>query len=353
MLEESYDDLFNKMDNINRDRKGRYELKEIDHDEEDAGMDHCSDCNSTRIVEQEGKYVCTECGVSNGMVIDFKQEWRFYGSEDNKNSDPSRCGIPTNELLPNSSIGSVIGFGSNESYVQRRIRNMQYWNAIPYKEASLRDAFDSITTVCHNAGISTCIIEEAKIMYSKVSDLKTSRRTKKEAMKAASVYVACELKNVPRSSREIDKIFKIGDIKVTSKAIKRFNEIWNSINDKDKDKSGVHEDNTVEVKEYVSNSLSYLHRYCSKLAINDNFYHLCYKLLEYIETNKILNIHNPSSIIATCLYYVVRKYNLDINEHHIIKECDVSNVTINKCYNKLLKIESKLNCYLSQFEQKK
>ncbi len=318
-------------------------------------MEHCIDCNSTKIVEQEGKYICTSCGVSNGMVIDFKQEWRYYGSEDNKSSDPSRCGIPTNDLLPKSSMGSVIGFGCNESYVQRRIRNMQYWNAIPYKESSLREAFDSITTVCQNAGISTCIVEEAKIMYSKVSELKTSRRTKKEAMKAASVYTACKLKNVPRSIREIDKIFKIGDVKITNRAVKRFNEIWNSIKEKEKEekeKMGIHEEEeSVEVKESVSDSLRYLHRYCSKLNINDNMYQLCYKLLEYVEKYKLLNIHNPSSRISTCLYYIVFKYSLDVSKNNIMKECVVSGVTITKCYNKLINHDVKINEYLRQFEQ--
>lgn len=351
-MEDSYDELFNQMDIKNRDINGRYELDKIALEEEDNGMEHCAECNSTKIVEKDGKYVCTNCGISNGMVIDFKQEWRFYGSEDNKGSDPSRCGMPTNELLPNSSIGSVIGFGSNESYVQKRIRNMQYWNAIPYKESSLLEAFNSITTMCQNAGLSTCIIEEAKYMYKKVSELKSSRRTKKEAMKAASVYTACKLKNVPRTSKEIAKIFNIKDIKVMNKAVKRFNEIWNSINDKEKEESGLQpeenkeDDNTADIQ----NSLKYLHRYCSKLDINDTIYRLCYKLLEYVETNKILEIHNPSSRIATCLYYISQKYNLDVSESNIIKECGVSGVTITKCYNKLIKIEKDITTYLTNFE---
>ena len=348
-MNDSYDNLFNEMDNKNRDVKGRYTLDLITGEDEDIGMEHCIECNSTKIVEQAGKYLCTNCGIFNGIVIDFKQEWRYYGSEDNKGSDPSRCGIPTNELLPNSSIGSVIGFGSNESYVQKRIRNMQYWNAIPYKESSLLEAFNNITTMCQNAGLSVCIIEEAKYMYKRVSELKTSRRTKKEAMKAASVYAACKLKNVPRNSKEIAKIFNIKDVKVMNKAVKRFNEIWNSINDKEKKESGIQEEEP-EVEDSIHNSLQYLHRYCSKLNLYDNIYKLCYKLLEYIEKNKILEIHNPSSRIATCLYYIVQKYKLDINESNIIKECNVSNVTINKCYNKLTKIGNIINEYLIQFE---
>lgn len=356
MMDDSYDDLFEQMDNKKRDDSGRYELDKLTmiDDDDNNGMQHCTECNSTKIVEQEGKYMCTDCGVSNGIVIDFKQEWRFYGSDDNKNADPSRCGMPTNELLPNSSIGSVIGFGSNESYVQKRIRNMQYWNAIPYKESSLLEAFNSITTMCQNAGLSTCIIEEAKYMYKKVSELKTARRTKKEAMKAASVYVACKMKNVPRNTKEIAKIFNIKDIKVMNKAVKRFTEIWTSINDKEKRGNTIIDSSNDPASndEPVQNSLKYLHRHCSRLEIDDSIYNLCYKLLEYVENNKILDIHNPASRIATCIYYIVQKYNLPIYVSSIEKECGVSSVTITKCNNKLLKINDKLNEYLTQYEMK-
>jgi transcription initiation factor TFIIIB Brf1 subunit/transcription initiation factor TFIIB len=86
---------------------------------------------------------------------------------------------------------------------------MNHWNAIPYRESSLLETFNNITIMAQNASISQCIIEEAKYMYKKVTDIKSSRRTKKEAMKAGCIMLACKLKGVPRNCNEIAQIFKL------------------------------------------------------------------------------------------------------------------------------------------------
>ena len=78
--------------------------------------DRCIDCDSFDIVVLNGEVICRSCGSINDTVIDSHAEWRFYGSEDSKFSDPTRCGLPTNELLPQSSLGSTIGFKPGESF---------------------------------------------------------------------------------------------------------------------------------------------------------------------------------------------------------------------------------------------
>ena len=46
------------------------------------------------------KIECTDCGLVNDNIIDYSQEWRYYGSNDNKrSSDPNRCGMPLNPLF--------------------------------------------------------------------------------------------------------------------------------------------------------------------------------------------------------------------------------------------------------------
>ena len=341
----SIDSLFEQI-KINKNNNLNNEIKNNNQEE----IIECIECKSGNLVEKYGNYVCKDCGVYNESIIDFKQEWRYYGSEDNKQNDPSRCGIPTNELLPQSSIGSVIGFGNNESNMMRRIRNMQYWNTIPYRESSLLESFNNISILSQNAGISSCIIEEAKYMYKRVSELKTSRRTKKEAMKAASIYLACQVKKVPRSCKEIAKIFNIDNVKIMSKSIKSFEEIWNSIKEKEKEKKkeeNVHMTIKTNNLKDEFESVQYLHRYCSKLEINNNIYDYCLKLLVYIENEKLLETHNPLSRISSCLFYITEKYKLNISKESIIKICDVSEVTINKCNNKLLKYNNNINVLLS------
>ena len=102
----------------------------------------CPECHSDTLIEgASGQYECTSCGVLSGQVIDSGAEWRFYGSEDSKFSDPTRCGMPTNELLPQSSLGSTISFKRKESYQMRRIRTNHQYNAMTYNENNLYNVF--------------------------------------------------------------------------------------------------------------------------------------------------------------------------------------------------------------------
>ena len=59
----------------------------------------------------------TSCKVCRNIISNISDgaEWRYYGSNDSKTSDPTRCGMPTNILLPKSSIGSRRTPGTVES----------------------------------------------------------------------------------------------------------------------------------------------------------------------------------------------------------------------------------------------
>ena len=83
--------------------------------------EECSYCDNTELNVIDGAMVCMKCGTINDNIIDYSAEWRFYGSEDSKFSDPTRCGMPTNELLPQSSLGSTISFKK-----KRKLSNASY-----------------------------------------------------------------------------------------------------------------------------------------------------------------------------------------------------------------------------------
>ena len=69
----------------------------------------CRHCNKiTDFKIEDGYKWCSECGENNGIFIDTTPEWRYYGSEDSKSSDPTRCGMPVNNLLCNMSCGTMI-----------------------------------------------------------------------------------------------------------------------------------------------------------------------------------------------------------------------------------------------------
>ena len=87
----------------------------------------CTECSGYKIKEIDGFYVCLKCGLKIESVIDAGQEWRNYNNDDSRGGDQARCDMPTNELLPKSSMGGLVGWGGRESFTTKRIRNMSRW----------------------------------------------------------------------------------------------------------------------------------------------------------------------------------------------------------------------------------
>ena len=93
-------ELDNLFDILKEERQDEEEKIDINlKDKKDK--DKCDSCDSINLITDNGHVICKDCGVINYCTIDGSAEWRFYGSEDSKFSDPTRCGLPTNQLLPN------------------------------------------------------------------------------------------------------------------------------------------------------------------------------------------------------------------------------------------------------------
>jgi hypothetical protein len=65
-------------------------------------------------------------------------------------------------------------------------------------------------------------------------------------------------------------------------------------------------------------------------------------MLMYIENKKYLEKHTPLSRTSTIIYYIIERLNIPINKNNILQTCEISQVTINKCYQKLMKYKSEL-----------
>ena len=104
-------DLWNLYDNISDTFDTVSTNQNINKTEKDtlSENDICVSCNVKCDFKIEDGYKwCNVCGENNGIQIDTTAEWRYYGSEDSKSSDPTRCGMPANHLLYNMSCGTMI-----------------------------------------------------------------------------------------------------------------------------------------------------------------------------------------------------------------------------------------------------
>lgn len=286
-------------------------------------------CECKNIINNYGVFICKDCGTEKDTLLE-DAEWRFYGAEDSKQGDPTRCGLPINSLLPESSVGTVIGYSFQTNSIDaRKIRNYSIWNGMPYKERSLYNVFNTITTACKKSNLPKCIIEEAKMLYKSISDIKISRGNNRKGIIAATVYHSCKTKNVPRSTKEIAEVFDI-KINIMTKGIKQFYDLYNSVN------------KTQMKHKKPTQPVDYIERFISHLQLTDNICELSIKIAINAQKEKLTYQNTPPSIAVGCIYLACQILGHSCNKKTISKKCSISEVTINKCYKKLNENRDKL-----------
>ena len=309
-------DMFSFMKNNYRENN---EINNLD-DEVDI---KCTDGEECDIISSQGTMVCKKCGKISNKIIEFSAEWRYYGSEDNKSSDPTRCGLPSNFLLKGSSLGSIISNNGITNADMKKVRKYHIWNAMPYKERSLYNVFDSIFVRSNNHGIPACIIEDAKENYKLLDEAQISRGTNRKGLIAACIYIACKKMNVPRSAKEIAKIFSLSVTNMT-RGCKQFMHIMNMHK---KEKLG---NITLSTKPE-----DFVYRFCSNLNLNNTIQELCMNVTKTADSYSIVSQNTPPSVAAGCIYLVSNHCKLGLTKKDIAQSCGISEVTISKCYKKL------------------
>ena len=295
----------------------------------------CDCCKSVLYISDEGFLTCQNktCGIIYKDSLDNTAEWRYYGADDNQNGDPTRCGMPINPLLKESSFGCTVICPNQSSYEMRKIRRYTEWQSMPYKEKSQYDEFQKITIIAHNAGLPKLLIDEAMRYHKQISETKTFRGLNRDGIIAASIYVACRVNNYPRTAKEIATIFYLDNTSATrgcKNALSIINEIEHNMHNNDK------------ITLSKTTPISFIERYCSKLSINNELTNVCKFIAIRIEKNNLIPENTPHSIAAGIVYFIAQVCNLNISKKSINLVSEISEVTINKCFKKLESIKDML-----------
>ena len=296
----------------------------------------CDSCNSNLAFSEEGFLTCvnSKCGIIYKDIVDQSAEWRYYGADDNQNGDPTRCGMPINPLLQESSFGcKVLCYGS-VSYEMRKIRRYTEWQSMPYKEKSQYDEFQRIIVMSQNAGIPKLIIDDAIKYHKKISEYELNfRGDNRDGIIAASIYISCRINNYPRTSKEISSIFHLDPASATKgckNALAIINNLEKDMENKEKTNFG------------KTTPESFIDRYCSKLNINKELTRLCKFIAMKIEKINYMSENTPHSIAAGIVYFISQLCNLNVSKKEVKNISEISEVTINKCYKKIEKIKDDL-----------
>jgi transcription initiation factor TFIIB len=289
----------------------------------------CSKCDSINILEDfsEGIVVCIDCGqVNDNIVLDNKPEWNNYNDDDKNNG---RCGMPINKLLPQSSLGTnIVGFGNN------RLKTLQHWDAMPYKERSLSYVFKLIDDICLKYNILKCIGDDAKIMYKMISECKhttgknkdkfiITRGINRRSIIAAGLLFAHSRKNMSRTPKEIAEMFKITYMEI-NKGCKNFIKLIGL--------------KTFDMSMNICTAEQFIVRKCNNLNINRQYILTATQIAINIDKMKIATVHTPYSIAAACILLMCEIHNLtNISKKDIATSFNISEVTIIKTYKKIEK----------------
>jgi transcription initiation factor TFIIB len=301
-----------------------------------ADRENCEQCKSNLIYSDEGFLTCpnNKCGIIYKDMLDHSPEWRYYGADDNQTSDPTRCGMPINPLLEESSFGCKVLCIGKSSYEMRKIRRYTEWQSMPYKEKSQYDEFQRITIMAQNAGIPKLIIDDAIRYHKKVSEYEqTFRGDNKDGLIAASIYISCRINNYPRTAKELAAIFHL-DVTSATQGCKNAQLILNQL-EKDMD-------NKEKTSFCKTKPEAFIERYCSKLNINSELTKLCQFIAIKIEKKNLMPENTPHSIAAGIVYFISQLCKLNVSKKDVKIVSEISEVTINKCYKKLEKMTDEL-----------
>jgi len=296
----------------------------------------CDRCDYNLAYSDEGFLTCTnqKCGIIYKDILDQSPEWRYYGADDNQANDPTRCGMPINPLLEESSYGCKVLCIGKSSYEMRKIRRYTEWQSMPYKEKSQYDEFQRITIMAQNAGIPKLIIDSAIRYHKKICEYEqTFRGDNKDGLIAASIYISCRINNYPRTAKELATIFHL-DVTSATHGCKNAQLIINQL-EKDVD----NEDKTNFGK---TKPEAFIERYCSRLNINNELTSLCKFISIKIEKLNLMPENTPHSIAAGIVYFIANICKLNICKRDVKVISEISEVTINKCFKKLEKLAEQL-----------
>jgi transcription initiation factor TFIIB len=265
---------------------------------------------------------CKHCDTLISNISD-NPEWRYYGSEDTKSSDPTRCGMPINILLPKSSVGSIVSnqFSKDKSMFQ--VKKYTSWNSMTYKERSTYKVFSNISDIAKKNNLSQKIVTEAKSLYKIISDTQISRGNNRKGIIAACLYYACKNCNVSRSSKEIGTMFKI-TTSVMTKGTKTFQEIIHMSNSKNRIKDA----NSINPEDFID-------RFCNKLNLGELDIKQVKDISKIITSTQLISEVRPDSIAAGCILFYCNFKKNKINKKEISNISQISEVTINKCSKKI------------------
>ena len=302
----------------------------------DGVRELCDTCKSMLAFSEEGFLTCVnpECSIMYTDLVDRSPEWRYYGNDDSKGSDPTRCGMPINPLLEDSAYGCKVSYAGKMTRYVHQMRRFTEYQAITHREKTRFREFQRIMVLAQNAGIAKIFVDDALVFHKQISESdNTFRGDNKDGIIASSIYMSCRKNGHPRTDKEIAEIFYLDQVSATH-GCKRAQFILNQL-----EQNMEPGEKTVFC---IPKPQDFIERYCTRLNINSELTRLCEFISMKIHSKSIMTGNTPTAIASGIVFFISHICNLNIGKREIHKVSGTSEVTINKCYKKIDMIKNEL-----------
>ena len=351
-----------------------------DGSDTDVPIRWCHICEAETCQETDGYFVCTHCGEVGAPCINSDAEWRVFSKDDQK-GDKSRCGETSSSYLSANTHaeGTVISCKWKESEQMRNARQYHKWNSSQSSGRNLYVIFDELQRRAYKNGFNHMIVEDTKHLYKETTDYHLFRGVNRKGLYAYCLYHTCKKKHVPRSIKEISKIFGLNP-HVMTKGHTAFNKVLRE-HEKLKDRKEAKDAQAHEAYEQeqteqtgqteqtkqtgqaeraktthkqstttrsklkkcnrgskiqmLAKPVDFVARFSSQLDLSPH-------VTQHIQdvtvdvTKKRLVSDSPSLVTSACMLIVFKHDEVELGSADVQAVSNISHVTIDKCYKKLL-----------------
>jgi transcription initiation factor TFIIB len=282
-----------------------YELPEDDSTTSEVSDPYYDCCDAPDIIAHRGIYVCRNCAIVFGPVIDDSPKRAFTREEIEKRRirEPVYTSVGPRTLIQvkNEPIKNKVLF--------YRLAKINKSVSTTY-ERNLTVAQPKLLRVVSQLGIPPSIMEEALKIYSQVVQKHLTTGRSIENLVAASVFIACRTRCLPRTIEEIAKAANI-PLKVLSKNYRLI---------------------LRELKIFLKplTAKYFVDRFVSELELTGKVQTRAHELLEYVENSPSIVGKDPKGVAAAAIYVAIR--DLGRKEHRsqtqISQTAHISEVTL-------------------------
>ena len=296
-----------------------------DDEDFEVAVSTCKKCGNELLMSDDSLMVCSNrnCGHTIARSLDQTPEWRY---KNEGSDDPARCGMPMNPLLQESSYGCKLT-GAYKSVQMRKLGKYASWQSMPYHEKALHDGFEDIRRAATRAGLPKRLIVDAYKIHKLISEERSFRGVNRQGIIAAALYLSCRANGCPRTAKEIAAMFSL-DPAHTTRGCKNALSVLSLIERENKQDN----ESTVFPKMQASH---FIDRFCCRTGLSEELGTLAKFIALKVDQEQLVQENTPHSVAAGIVWFVCQLTKTKISKKSAAAGCDVSEVTISKCFKKL------------------